>query len=201
MSQAPPPPPGIARGSTLPARHSIPIGALLMALGGAVGIGASSAAWWSVTFDLRSQGDLTASLGGLAGVATTAGRVAAVASMVALIAAAASLGTLRAGLRRRLGILAVCVAVVVVSTAAYMMLRGSQVAADRADLAARAQDLSEATDLSEIAQEFAPGARLSLDARLTPALMVLMVSGMAVGVGGSLLVVDPLGTRRRGAGS
>jgi hypothetical protein len=172
-----------------------------MALGGAVGIGASSTAWWSISFDLRSQSDLAASLGGLAGVATTAGRVTAVASMVALMAAAASLGTLRSGLRRRLAILAVCAAVIVAPTAAYMMLRGSQVAADRADLAARAQDLSDATNLSEVAKEFAPGARLSLDARLTPALMVLMVAGVTMGIGGSLLAVRPLGTRRRSARS
>jgi len=201
LSQAPPPLPDVAGASTLPARYSVPTGALLMALGGAVGIGASSAAWWSITFDLRSQGDLEASLGGLSGVATSAGRVTAVASMVALVAAAASLGTLHAGLRRRLGILAVCVGVVVVPTAAYMMLSGSQVAADRADLAARAQDLSDATDLSEIAGEFAPGARLSLDASMTPALIVLIVSGTTVGVGGSLLAANPLGTRRRRARS
>ena len=201
MSLPVPTSPETGQGPTLPARYSVPIGPLLMALGGAVGVGASSAPWWSVSFDLRSQGDLSASLGGLAGVATSAGRVTAVASMVAVIAAAASLGTLREGLRRRLGILAVCVALVVVPTAAYMMLRGSGVAADRADIAARAQDLSDATNLSEVAKEFVPGANLSLDARLTPALLVLVVSGIAVGIGGSLLAAHPLGTARRGARS
>ncbi|MCJ7832564.1 MAG: hypothetical protein MUP92_03850 [Actinobacteria bacterium] len=191
MSQLPAPAP------IPPARHSVPLGALLMAIGGAVGIGASSVAWWSISFVLRAESEFDASLGGLPGVATVSGRVTAVASLVALTAAAGSLGTVRFGLRRRLALLAICAAAVIALTSVFMMIQGGQLASDRADLAARAQDMSEAANLAQAAREFSTDARISLDASPTPALIVLTVSGVTIGIGGMLLALDPLGTRRR----
>ena len=200
MSVQPQPPAQPIGAAAHPApRHSVPPGALLMGFGGAVGIWASSSAWWAVSFRLDSEESLAADLGEVAGVATAAGRVTAVASLVGVMTAAAALGTLRVGLRRRLGALAIAAAVVVAAAAGFMVARGESVAADRADLAARAQDMSDAEDLSEAAQEFATGADISIQARMTLSLIILLVSAVAVGTGGILLLVDPLVTRRRGA--
>jgi hypothetical protein len=169
-----------------------------MGVGGAIGIWASSSVWWTVGFQLESVQSLSADLGGIAGVATPAGRVTAVASLVALMSAAAALGTLRVRVRRRLGVLAIIAGVVVATAAVVMAVKGDSFAAERADLAAGAQDMSEAQDLADVAREFAPNAELSLEADMSPALVVLLVASAVVGVGGVLLVIDPLATRPLG---
>lgn len=199
MSTHPQPPTQpIGTRPALAPRHSVPLGALLMGIGGAVGVWASSSAWWTVSFRLDSDVTLAAELGEVAGVATASGRVTAVASLVAVMAAAAALGTLRVRLRRRLGALAMAAAVVVAAAATFMVAQGGTVAAERADLAARAQDMSDAQNLSQAAQEFAAQADISIETQMMPSLMLLLVSAVAVGVGGALLVSDPLATRRRG---